>query len=138
HLADACDGAEPLQRDELPAGDDVPGRSLRARRSVVRMSEARARAAPLMLASALAGCWRASPPGTELSCEELARVVPLLEGSGAAALAWWKVRGTSLEECAAAESLRQSYRRQALQTALQEREVEHVFELLRTAGVEPV
>ncbi|MFL6337285.1 MAG: nucleotidyltransferase family protein [Pyrinomonadaceae bacterium] len=102
------------------------------------MSEARAKAAPLMLAEALAGSWRVSPPGPELSCEELARVVPLLEGSGASALAWWKVRGSALEGCAAAESLRQSYRRQTLQSALQEWEVEHVFGLLRTNGVEPV
>lgn len=62
----------------------------------------------------------------------------MLDGSGAAALAWWKIRGSSLEGCAAAETLRQSYRRQALQSAVQEWEVEHVFALLRTAGVEPV
>jgi hypothetical protein len=92
----------------------------------------------LLLASALAGSWRASPPGPELSCEELMRVVPLLVGSGAAALAWWKVRGSSLNDCEAAEALRQAYRGQALRSALQEWEVEHVFALLRSAGVEPV
>jgi hypothetical protein len=98
----------------------------------------RARTAPALLAEALAGCWRVSPPEPELSAEELARVVPLLVGSGAAALAWWKVRGSSLEDCAAAESLRQGYYTQALQSALQEWEVEHVFALLRSAGVEPI
>jgi hypothetical protein len=98
----------------------------------------RARTAPALLAESLAGSWRAKPPEPALSSEELARVVPLLEGSGAAALAWWKVRGSTLEGCAAAETLKQSYRRQALQSALQEREVEQVFALLRPAGVEPV
>ena len=102
------------------------------------MRGAKAKTAPALLAAALAGSWRASPPGPELTCEELARVVPLLVGSGAAALAWWRVRGSSLEDCAAAETLLQSYRRQALQSALQEWEVEHVFALLRSAGVEPV
>lgn len=102
------------------------------------MRGTRARTAPIILAESLAGSWRASPPGPELSCAELARVAPLLVGSGAAALVWWKVRGSSLQNCAAAEALRQAYRGQALQSALQEREVEHVFALLRSAGVEPV
>src|SRR5215207_2604925 len=97
-----------------------------------------ARTASAVLAEALAGSWRASPPEPELSAEELARVAPLLVGSGAAALAWWKVSGSSLEVCAAAETLKGAYRRQALQSALQEREVEHVFALLRSAGVEPI
>jgi hypothetical protein len=99
---------------------------------------ARAKGAPSLLVSALAGSWRASPPEPELSGEELKRVVPLLDGSGAAALAWWKVRGSSSEGCAAAETLRGSYRRQALQSAVQEWEVEHVFALLRSVCVEPV
>jgi len=102
------------------------------------MSEARAKAAPLLLAAALAGSWRASPPEPELSGGELARIVPLLVGSGAAALAWWKVRNSSLQDCEAAEALRQTYRGQALQSALQEWEVGHVFALLRSADVEPV
>lgn len=34
--------------------------------------------------------------------------------------------------------LRQSYREQALQSVLQEREIEHIFALLRSAGVEPI
>jgi hypothetical protein len=98
----------------------------------------RAKSAPPLLASALAGSWRAAPPRPELSCEDLARVVPPLVGSGAAALAWWKVRGSSLEGCAAAETLRDSYRGQALQSAVQEWEVGHIFSLLRGAGVEPI
>ena len=102
------------------------------------MRGAKRKTAPVLLASALDGSWRAPPPEPGLTCEELARVAPLLVGSGAAALAWWKVRGSSLEGCAAAETLSQSYRRQALQSALQEWEVEHVFALLRSAGVEPV
>lgn len=102
------------------------------------MRRARARTAASLLAEALAGCWRASPPEPRLAGEELARVAPLLVGSGAAALVWWKVHNSSLRDCAAAKVLRQSYREQALQSALQEREVEHVFALLRSVGVEPI
>jgi hypothetical protein len=99
---------------------------------------AKAKGAPFLLAAALAGSWRVSPPEPKLSEAELARVVPLLVGSGAAALAWWKVRGSSLGGCAAAETLKDSYRGQALRSAVQEWEVEHVFALLRGAGVEPI
>jgi hypothetical protein len=67
-----------------------------------------------------------------------AALAPVLVGSGAAALAWWKVRGFALQDCEAAEALRQAYRGQALRSALQEWEVEHLFALLRAAGVEPV
>lgn len=102
------------------------------------MHESNRKAAPALLAAALAGSWRASPPEPALAADELARIIPLLVGSGGAALAWWKVRRSPLRDCAAAETLRQSYRRQTLQSALQEREVEHVFYLLRSAGVEPI
>lgn len=102
------------------------------------MRAAKRKTASALLAEALAGSWRALPPELELACEELARIAPLLVDSGAAALAWWKVRGSSLQDCEAAETLRQSYRWQALQSALQEWEVKHVFALLRSAGVEPV
>lgn len=102
------------------------------------MHESNRRTAPALLAAALAGSWRASPPETALAADELARIVPLLVGSGGAALAWWKVRRSPLRDCAAAETLRQSYHAQALQSALQEREIEHVFSLLRSTGVEPV
>lgn len=102
------------------------------------MRWAEAKRASALLAEVLAGSWRASPPEPKLSGEELAWISPLLVGSGAAALVWWKVRGSALRDCAAAQALRQSYYRQTLQAALQEWEVGHVFVLLRSAGVEPV
>lgn len=91
-----------------------------------------------LLAAALAGSWRGSPPEPELSAGELAQITPALVGSGAAALAWWKIRRSRLRESAPAVALRQAYRVQTLQSALQEWEIEHVFALLRSAGVEPV
>jgi Uncharacterised nucleotidyltransferase len=102
------------------------------------MCEARSSSTPRLLSEALAGSWRVSPPVTRLSAGELAQVVPALVGSGAAALAWWKLRRSPLCSTSAAETLRLSYRRQTLQVALQEREIKHVFTLLRSEGVEPV
>lgn len=96
------------------------------------------RSTPSLIAELLNGSWRPSPPVPDLEEEELARVVPQLKGSGTAALAWWRVRGSRLRETAAGEELRRAYQTQSLQSALQEREVGHVFERLRAAGVEPL
>jgi hypothetical protein len=98
----------------------------------------RAKTATLIVAEVLSGSWRVAPPDARLSVGELERVVPMLTGSGAAALAWWKIRGSRLRESTPAHTLRQSYHTQTLQSALQEWEVEHVFSLLRSAGVEPI
>lgn len=92
-----------------------------------------------VLAEVLAGSWRPEPPRLlRSSALDLARVLPLLAGSGAAALAWWKLRRSGLRESEPCELLRRHYRTQALQSALQEREVEYVFKQLRAARVEPV
>jgi hypothetical protein len=90
----------------------------------------------LALASALAGAWRPAPPPAALSAEELARAAPLLAASGAAALAWRKVRRTPLAASPHAEGLRQAHRFQTIQAALHEREVERVFARLAAAGVD--
>jgi hypothetical protein len=97
-----------------------------------------ARTQPTLLAAALAGSWREAPAEPELTADELVRLVPALVGSGAAALAWWKIRRFGLRESVPAETLRRYYYTQTLQSALQEWEVEHVFSLLRSAGVEPI
>lgn len=90
----------------------------------------------LALASALAGAWRPAPAPASLSAEELARVAPLLTGSGAAALAWRKVRLTPLAGSPHAEALREARRFQTIQAALHEREVERVFARLAGAGLD--
>jgi hypothetical protein len=98
----------------------------------------RPKTAPLIIADVLSGSWRVTPPDPNFSFEELERVVPLLMGSGAAALAWWKIRRLCLRGSALADTLRQSYHTQTLQSILHEWEVEHVFSILRSAGVEPI
>ena len=99
---------------------------------------ARRGSTPSIIAELLAGSWRRTPPAPNLSAEELGQVVPQLKGSGTAALAWWRVRGSRLRDTRAGEELREAYQTQSLQSALQEREVEHVFSRLRAAGVEPI
>ena len=65
-------------------------------------------------------------------------MTPLLYGSGAAALGWWRLRSTSLEETASGEVLHQAYRLQALQSVIHEQKVEKLFRLLKQAAVEAV
>jgi hypothetical protein len=91
-----------------------------------------------LLSTILAGSWRREPPRPEFDSSELAGAVGLLVGSGAAALAWWKIRRAGMSGEQFAGPLRQSYRTQALQVALREREVESVFKLLRSESVEPI
>ncbi len=91
-----------------------------------------------LLAAILSGSWRAEPPAPEFSAGDLGGVSSLLTGSGAGALAWWKIRRSGLSESEPARALREAYHRQTLQHALQEREIEYVFRLLRSRRVEPV
>lgn len=124
------------------------GRAVRARRGVLGLisnqvklrlpKTVRPEAAPSLIANVLSGSWRAAPPRLNCSVTELERCVPLLAGSGVAALAWWKIRNSDMRETAPGVALKQCYQTQSLQSALQEWEVEYVFSQLRAAGVEPI
>lgn len=89
-----------------------------------------------LIAAALEGAWRREPPEATLSERELARVSNALIASGAGALAWAKVRRSDLIETGAARDLRQAYRLQTLKAAVREREIEGLFALFNSAGVD--
>lgn len=89
-----------------------------------------------LVAAALAGAWRRDPPPPQLSAEELGLVAPLLDRSGAGALAWWKARRSQLADAYAARGLIQSYRLQTLRAAVREGELASLFALLESAGVD--
>lgn len=91
-----------------------------------------------LVASVLTGAWRRSPPPLDISAEELETVAPLLLGSGAASLGWWRIRQTDLKRTPAALQLQEAYRLHSLQSALHEAQIREVITLLRSAGVAPV
>ena len=91
-----------------------------------------------LLAQALAGAWRPSPPPLRLSSRDLASVASLLLETGAGALAWWRLRNTQLRSCSAAEQLQQAYRLHTLQAAIHERSIAHVTTVMRSAGLDPI
>jgi hypothetical protein len=75
-------------------------------------------------------------PSWKLTEAELDEVIPLLYGSGAAALGWQRVRQTSLGNTALAEVLHQAYRLQSLQSEIHEQKIKKVFRLLRENSIE--
>ena len=86
-----------------------------------------------LVARILAGAWRPSPAGPELSAKELVEVAPLLLGSGAGALGWWRVRRSDLRSSAPVLALQDACRLFALHVALHERAIERAFVLTETS-----
>ena len=92
-----------------------------------------------LVAALLAGSWRSSNyPSLEIGEADLDEITPLLCKSGAAGLAWRRVRETKLADSAPADILHQAYRNQSLLSALHEQHVEKVFRLCREAHVEAI
>src|SRR2546426_7485584 len=91
-----------------------------------------------LVARLLARSWRSVPPDFSLDVTGLDIVTPLLYGSGAGALGWWRIRETSLRETESAQVLHQAYRLQALQARIHETKIQKGFRLLHAANVEPI
>lgn len=92
-----------------------------------------------LVAAILGGSWRLHAPHyPDLSERDLEKITPLLYGSGAAALGWWRVRETELAATASAEVLHQAYRLLALQSKIHEENINRVFGLLRGSAIEPI
>jgi hypothetical protein len=102
------------------------------------LAEAKTKSLGSLIAAILTRSWRQSPPPLEISAEELTRIAPLLLGSGAAALAWWRVRNSELRSSPEALQLQHAYHHFTLESDLHERDIKHVFTLFYAAGVEPL
>ena len=92
-----------------------------------------------LVSAVLAGSWRNSnSPSLKISESQLDEVTPLLYGSGAGALAWWRVRVSELRTTASALVLQQVYRLQVLQSEIHAEKIQKVFLILRQASIEPL
>jgi hypothetical protein len=92
-----------------------------------------------LVGTILSGSWRpALTRALDFSESELDEVTPLLYGSGAAALGWWRVRQTELNATSSAQVLHQAYRLQTLQSAIHEEKIKTVFRLLRESSIDPI
>ncbi len=92
----------------------------------------------LLLAAALRGIWRDDPPRLEISDAEFIEIIPLLLGSGVAALSWRRIRNTSLTNSPASADLLDGYRFYSLHNALIENQIAEVFARFRALGIEPI
>jgi hypothetical protein len=91
-----------------------------------------------LLAALLAGAWRPVPGIPSLSALQLEQVVPRLLQTGAASLAWWRVRRSHLRQSRPALELLQAFRLHALHVGIHEDELVTLVLFLRSLGVEPV
>jgi hypothetical protein len=90
------------------------------------------------MAALLAGAWRKNPLPADCSIEELELMAPLLLETGAAALAWRRLRHSELAVTPVASRFHDAYRLYSLLAVVYEREVAGLFKLLRSHGIEPV
>jgi len=103
------------------------------------MSDPRAVQTPgRLVAHVLYGSWRQTPAEVDFTAEDLDAVTPQLLGSGAGALGWRRISGTTLRTSPGGLKLQQAYRLQSLYAGLHEEEIEQVTELLRAAAVVPL
>lgn len=84
----------------------------------------------------LEGAWRGKPPPADFAAELLADTASLLLKTGAAGLAWWRIRNSELRATPVAAALRQAFRLHALQAAQHERRITEAVTALRAAGIE--
>src|SRR6266446_5672715 len=92
-----------------------------------------------LVARILAGSWRHDASKELLLSEsELDEVTPLLYGSGAGALGWWRVRESELRSTKSATVLQKAYQLQVLQAKIHEEKIQKVVLMLREASIEPV
>src|SRR5437879_2966649 len=90
------------------------------------------------MAAMLAGAWRSSPPPLQMRPEALAQIAPLLVKTRGESLGWWRVQQSDLRTSAPARQLRNAYRQNSMQAALQECHIQLAVTLLRSGGVEPL
>ncbi len=102
----------------------------------MKLSLARSRGQ--IVADYLGGSWRERQPPLAISPSDLELITTLLYDSGAAGLAWWRIRESELKTTAHGELLHQGYRLQALQSAINEERIMTAFRLLRDVGIEPI
>jgi putative nucleotidyltransferase-like protein len=90
------------------------------------------------IVSLLAGAWRNSPADLELDSQLLQDAAPLVLGSLAGALAWWKVKHSDLASTTAGLELQEAYRFHTIRSALREHSLKQAISFLAAAGVEPI
>ena len=91
-----------------------------------------------LVAQALSGSWRSTPPVPALTPEEWAAVAPPLQRTGAGGLGWWRLRGSPLRATAVALELQNAYRLHTIDARRHERRLARALRLFESAGLQPI
>lgn len=89
-----------------------------------------------IIARLLARSWEAGPGPVGISGDELEAIAPVLLGTGAGALAWWRIREADLADSPAAGELHQAFRLHSLQALVQQQKMEQALRLFAGAGIQ--
>jgi hypothetical protein len=91
-----------------------------------------------LVAEALSGSWRPSPPAPTLTPEEWERVAPALHRTGAGGLGWWKLRDSPQASTPVGLEFKNAYRLHTVDARHQELRLARALHLFASAGIEPV
>jgi hypothetical protein len=91
-----------------------------------------------LLARLLAGAWRPDIPPISLSRKELDLILPLVVKSGAAALAWRRIRGTALATTVAGRKLHEARIVMAVEATIRESLIERLLSMESLSGADPI
>src|SRR5437899_4295098 len=91
-----------------------------------------------LIAKVLTQSWRSAPPAFEVTDEEFAVVTPLLLRTGAAALAWNRVRRSGPREFPLTTELKEAYQMNSLMAAVRERDLAYILNAFAQAEIEPI
>lgn len=91
-----------------------------------------------VIASVLRSSWRKTPESAESLSEALTVATPTLLETGCGALAWWRLRDSTLVSEPVAAPLREAFRLHSLQAAVHAKNLEHVIAHFNAAGLTPV
>ncbi len=90
------------------------------------------------IAKILRGAWRANPPPPDFGEPDLEEMSSLLKASLTAALAWWKIRHSSLAQSDVSAHLRAQYVAHAIRSAHATHRVYQYVAALRAHNIEPI
>jgi hypothetical protein len=91
-----------------------------------------------LIAHVLCGAWRRSPPPLGIDAEQLESISPLLLGSSAGSLGWWKVRGSPLAITPAGQRLQAAYNVYCVENVVRRQTLKTIVPILRSDGIEPI
>ena len=91
-----------------------------------------------LVAKLLSGAWRLPPSAAGINAGELDQIQELVLESGAAPLAWWRIRGSVLAHTPSARRLQTAYRLESLKAARRERQIGPLIQKFRVRGMDPI